>query len=781
MKRKIVSCIFVMIAITCNVYGQGFYDIETIHTVELTFEQSNWDYLLDSLYVDGNEHRLTGTATIDGMQYDSVGVRYKGNSSYNAQQNKNPLNIKLDYIIDDQEHEGYGTLKLANGYKDPSFVREVLSYEIARNYMPAGLANFCKVTINGTYIGLYTSVQNVDKKFLRTHYYNSDNPFFKGELASGEKLTTIKAWGYFGTDSTSYHDYYEIESDYGWADLINFLDILNNEPDCVEEVLNVDRHLWMLAYDILMVNLDSPINFGHNYYLYKDGVGRFNPVIWDLNENFGVFSSLVDGRSLNINDMQQMDPFLNATNTNYPIINKILTNSTYKKMYVAHMKTIMDEHFNNGQYRSRALELQNIIDSEVQSDPNTFFTYSQFTEGVDGSEESDNLDPRVRPGQPGQPGMSSIGITQLMEGRIAYLNTQYEFQALAPSISTIINSPIQVSPNTDVWLTAEVSNADLVQLAYRYNQTEAFGKIKMLDDGAHHDGAAGNNVYGVSIPAGPSGFQYYIYTENGDAACFSPERAEYEFHTLAVSSELVINEFMASNDTIADQDGEYDDWIELYNNTDTEIVLNGYYLSDDGSKLTQWAFPDTSITAKGYLIVWADNDDHQDGLHTNFKLSASGEVIYLVHPDTTVVNEVIFGEQTTGLTTGRYPDGTSAFVLMNPTFAAPNQGTITGIENEDKSSQFPLQFTLKPNSPNPFNPQTSIQYELSTPMNVRLDIFNLAGQKITTLVNEYKSAGQHFAIWDGKDASGVSVSSGIYLYSLLAGGKRHTSKMTLIR
>ena len=348
MKISQLSGILIGFLFFVNTYGQDFYDIHSINTIELTFEQSNWDYLLDQLYAQGDENRLLGTAFVNGVRYDSVGVRYKGNSSYNARQIKNPLNIKLDYVFDDQEHEGYGTLKLANVSKDPSFVREVLSYEIAREYMPASQANFCKVFVNGTYLGLYTSVQDVDKHFMRTHYYNSDKPFFKGELASGEMPTLTKVWGYFGTDSSSYHNYYEIESDYGWADLIDFLDILNNTPAEVENALNVDRHLWMLAFDILMVNLDAPVNFAHNYYLYQDEAGRFNPVIWDLNESFGVFSMLLDGGSLNTTGMQQMDPFLNATNGNFPIINKILSDPTYKKMYVAHMKTIMEEFFKNG-------------------------------------------------------------------------------------------------------------------------------------------------------------------------------------------------------------------------------------------------------------------------------------------------------------------------------------------------------------------------------------------------------------------------------------------------
>ncbi len=96
-------------------------------------------------------------------------------------------------------------MKLANVFKDPSFVRETLSYEIAKKYMAASNANYIKVTINGTYLGLYTSVQSVDKFFMANHFFSNDYARFKGELTSGmPTLSTI--WGYFGMDSTSYFD-----------------------------------------------------------------------------------------------------------------------------------------------------------------------------------------------------------------------------------------------------------------------------------------------------------------------------------------------------------------------------------------------------------------------------------------------------------------------------------------------------------------------------------------------------------------------------------------------
>ena len=66
---------------------------------------------------------------IDGLKDENVGVKYKGNSSYNINNVKNPINIRLDYLNNGQSIDGYNVLKLSNGFMDPSFVREVLSYE----------------------------------------------------------------------------------------------------------------------------------------------------------------------------------------------------------------------------------------------------------------------------------------------------------------------------------------------------------------------------------------------------------------------------------------------------------------------------------------------------------------------------------------------------------------------------------------------------------------------------------------------------------------------------
>ena len=143
-----------------NLFSQsGFYAVDSLREIRIYFYDSNWDYQLDSLHVQGNNDRILADIILDGLFYDSVGVRYKGFSSVSVNRIKNPFNIKLDYIIEGQDHQGIDKIKLSNCYQDPSFIREVLTYEIAGNYLPSAKANFTNLYINDTLWGLYSNVQ----------------------------------------------------------------------------------------------------------------------------------------------------------------------------------------------------------------------------------------------------------------------------------------------------------------------------------------------------------------------------------------------------------------------------------------------------------------------------------------------------------------------------------------------------------------------------------------------------------------------------------------------
>lgn len=153
-------------------------------------------------------------------------------------------------------------------------------------------------------------------------------------------------------------------------------------------------------------------------------------------------------------------------------------------------------------------------------------------------------------------------------------------------------------------------------------------------------------------------------------------------NTLAAPSILVsINEWMANNSGsfLDPADSDPDDWFELYNAGKTPANLSAYSLTDDPATPSKFVIPNnTVVPAGGFLLVWADEETSQtipSQLHADFKLSNSGESITLVAPDGGVVDQVVFGAQSSDVAQGRFPDGmTEPFVFMDfPTPAQPNQ------------------------------------------------------------------------------------------------------------
>ncbi|MDF2436871.1 MAG: C-terminal target protein [Bacteroidota bacterium] len=675
--------------ISLSSYSQNFYDVNTIQTIEINFTQTNWDYMLDTATSGSESYIMANWVKINGVQFDSAGVKYKGNSSYNANQVKNPFHIALD-AFKDQDYQGYTDVKLSNVAKDPSFVREVLAYSILRQYMHAPLSNFSKVYVNGNYIGLYVSSESVSKKFVNNHFYSKDNAFFKCNPPAGAGPGTSGTPNlvYLGTDSTLYYSRYEMNSDQGWSELTALCDTLSSNMSKIDKILDVDKALWMLAFDNTIVNLDSYIGgFTQNYYLYRDDNARFNSIVWDLNESFGTFSSTGTSMLSSTTAKQQMTPTLHSADANWPLVQKLLAIPMYKRMYIAHMRTILSENFANGSYFSTAQSLQSLIGTAVNTDVNKFYTYTQFT---------NNLTTDVASGMTNAPGISN-----LMNARNTWLNTQPDFTAVPPSISNITTSNTSPAINSTVTITATVSGANNtgVYLGHRYSIYGPFSRLQMFDDGSHNDGTSGDGVYGVNVPVNASYLHYYIYAENNAAGMFSPQRAEYEYYTLFATvstvnaGELALNEIMANNSNSAqDQNGEYNDWIELYNNTSSYVSLKNVFLSDSYVTPLKWQFPDnTTIAPNSFLIIWADKDTTQSGLHTNFKLSGTGEKLILSYASGMVIDSVSFGSLGADLSYQRCPNGIGPFITGASSYNSIN--CVTGIEESETSgivSLFPV-------------------------------------------------------------------------------------------
>ena len=121
------------LTISFSVRAQSWYNADSIQKIELFLSAPNWDFQLDTAKL-GSGTYLMGSVKLNGILFDSVGIKYKGNSSFDSTNIKNPFHIELN-TFKEQNHVGYTDIKLSNGYGDPSLIREVLSYKILNNYI----------------------------------------------------------------------------------------------------------------------------------------------------------------------------------------------------------------------------------------------------------------------------------------------------------------------------------------------------------------------------------------------------------------------------------------------------------------------------------------------------------------------------------------------------------------------------------------------------------------------------------------------------------------------
>jgi hypothetical protein len=152
---------------------------------------------------------------------------------------------------------------------------------------------------------------------------------------------------------------------------------------------------------------------------------------------------------------------------------------------------------------------------------------------------------------------------------------------------------------------------------------------------------------------------------------------------------LYINELMADNSTTkADNDGEYEDWIEIFYNGDSPINIGGYYLTDNLSNPFKYKLPATTMLPGGFKLIWADDEVGAD--HANFKLSKSGEILALFDAAGTLIDSISFMEQSKDVSLGRAQDGGPSWIsFAESTPGYSNTGFSSIDELESQVSVYP--------------------------------------------------------------------------------------------
>ena len=665
------------------------YDEKILRTFFLKFKQDDWEKELADFYRTDVE--VPAQLTVDGKTYPEVGVAFRGNSSFFgvSEGQKRSFNITLDYDNKDQNLYGYRTINLLNAHSDPSFQRTVLYSHIARQYTAAPKANFVHVVVNGESWGIYINDQQYNKDFINDWFDRRDGVRWKIPAGpTGRSLTYEgdKREDYWGFELKSK------DTPESWQDLIKLCKTLDGIPkekvSSVDSILSIDRALWFLALDNVLIDSDGYYSRGSDYVIYQEPqFGRFHVLPYDNNETFrfpgggGPPGSGIRGEQPS---GVQLNPFSGEYDDMKPLLSRLLADPEISSRYAAHVRTIVDEWLNWKKIGPISNQYYKLIDEEIEKDTRKHSSYADFILNM-----TDTLDAGRRP----LPGLKSF-----VEERRTYILSLPEFKKPTPKIESVklaaINGKASALPaKKPVYVQAKISGNVKAQRVMLYHAAAAlapFQRLPMMDDGKHQDGAAGDGLYGGAVPAQDAGTHVHYYVEaradeSVGSTVFYPRTAEskpLDFYIPipdAPKTNLVINELMASNaSAIQDPQQEYEDYVEIYNKGAKMIDLSGLYLSDNKTDPLKWKFPAGSrIAPNGYLVIWLDEDSlDQPGLHANFKLSKSGETLMLIEQQNgkiRLLDAVKFGPQKADQAYGRLPDGSQRLQAIQATPSKQNK------------------------------------------------------------------------------------------------------------
>mgnify|MGYP003977804635 FL=1 len=546
----------------------GFFDEDSIRDIYLEFYDPNYhSYLVNAWYYNPDE-RIPATLTLNGTVYDSVGVRYKGNSTFclpnDNSNSKVPYNIDFNYFIDSQKVLGYNKMKLANAWMDPTFVKDITASNIYRNYLPSGEANLVKLHVQGNYLGLYVNTESINKQFTKKHFDEKSGPLFKCDNidrfcdTANAPASYPPSLIYLGNDSTLYYDSYDMKSDNGWEQLVNLIKVLDLDFQNIDSVLNVDRTLWAFAVNSVISNLDTYNGYYiHNYYLYQTKDSLFQMIPWDLDNSFS--GAIMGFDYFNQSNIYEYDPYHYGAPGDRPLAEKLLNDPFYRKQYTAHMRTIINEALDTAVIRNQINQLQSLAHNAADSDQWKGFSMAQYYSNVESALWTS---------------WGFGGIMSTIDARKQYLLSHPEIALLPPTIYglNITNNLVTVNA-------ISASTLELMATTSEYNSK--FQSFVMLDDGTNGDLMANDGIYSTVLPFQSSGLniKFYIRAQNNDAMALLPERAEYEFYTYSVISGL----FVAPSTTQKQLIGITDLLGRTVANSKSLINTPLFYIYDDGT------------------------------------------------------------------------------------------------------------------------------------------------------------------------------------------------------
>ena len=650
--------------------------------------------------------------------FENIGFQLRGNTSRYA--DKKSFQVSLNTYAPGRLWYGVEKLNLNGEHNDPSVSRSKICWDLLRAIgVPAPRSSHAELYINGDYFGLYANIEHIDEEFVKTRFGNNDGNLYKCLWPADLK--------YLGDDPDLYkllsggRRVYELKTNEekdDYTDLAHLIDILNNTPvnelRCeLETIFNINSFLLSMAFDILSGNWDGPLYNKNNFYLYHNlETGLFEYLPYDLDNTFGIDWFGIKWAERNLYNWGH-------TGESRPLYWNILQVPEYKDRLSFYLNQIIEEHYKESVLFPKLDALKIMLAPSVEDD---IYYAMDYGFSIDDFNKSfSQALPYFH---------TPIGIKSFIATRRSTAINQLEINDIAPIIREVKTNHPTIPELIAIRCFVEDDQAIVhVQAFVEWNGTGTIEPIDMHDDGQHLDGEASDGMYGCVLP--PAGtcsvltFTIAAADTNGNQD-IDPVCGTRELSICNSLLTLAVNEFMASNETtITDDYDEYEDWVEIFNYGTEGIYLGDKYLSDKTDNPTKWRFPDISIQAGEYILIWADEDGNQGDLHANFKLGAGGEFIGIFDTDSTgnaLIDGLEFGAQETDKAFGRFPNGTGAFQLLNATPGSMNEIT-SAIIDEDQIFAYHIY-------PNPANDVIYVEIDQLSEVGQQIVLLNIFGQRV---------------------------------------------------
>lgn len=589
------------------------------------------------------------------------------------------------------------------------------------------------VYINGQYWGIHNIREKINEHFLAAHHGVDPNNI--DLLENKEMPESLVLQG----DAVHYDQLIEFVTKHNLKDQDSYAH--------VKTLMDVDNFITYQVSQIYSANMDWPAN-NVKYWRPRTPDGRWRWILYDTDAGFGFWDYQENGHTRN--------HLAHATEPDGPeewpdppwstlLFRRLLENESFRNDFINQFANHLNTTFQPARVLQRIERLSKAIESEI---PRHF---SRWDRNV--SEWRDQIE-RLKTFASRRP-------------RFVRLHIRTHFDLTGTFELTLGVTP----PGAGIieLNSMEIKNFPLegvyfkdIPIRLRASPSPEYRFVGWLGTRSPNDSTVTLN----------------LRTNSSVTAVF--ERIRSEVQT------VVINEinFNSSNDF------DTEDWIEFHNPTDRVIDISGWIFKDSDDDHT-FIFPEkTSISPSGYLVLCRDSpaflrhfpevSNYVGDL--NFGLSSNGELVRLYNDKLDLLDSLTYGVEFPWPTE---PNGTgSTLALINASAdnslarnwdPSENHGT-PGTENSARSPVAERGYRLYQNFPNPFNVNTIIEYDIPVPQNVTLNIFDIQGRVVETLLGQEMPQGHHLVLFNRP-----GLSSGVYVYQLVAGKFSKTRKMVYIK